>query len=283
MSAAQWMTDSSDDTGSEKATAKPATADAPGATATPTTTPTTAAEEDRRARLRAAEERRKEMQAKMAATLGEKTVAEVVESKKPTAAASGGPPRSPHHGSRVHPPAGTSPHPGRRGSLTTRDKLLRDSITSDDASAIRAAIPQLTQGDDHLPPPGGDEVAVLVADRGTQTATEISTQTDPDAHTLGCPMCYEGFYGHAPAEDGCIHVPPAYAHGPAASHGGIPLPFQPLRQPPMGSGITVGGARGAPVAYQSPSTAAAYQLQVDAILSQIDTIIARHNLPGVPM
>ena len=138
---------------------------------------------------------------------------------------------------------------------------------------------------------GADDVEVMVADRGTQTAVEISTQTDPDAHTVSCPMCYEAFFGHPPPEDGCLHMPPAHAF-PAAAYAAagvpgvvppVPLPFQPLRHPPVGSGLGVGLFRGVPHLYQSPSTTAAYQLQIDAILSQIDGIISKHNLPPMPL
>ena len=53
---------------------------------------------------------------------------------------------------------------------------------------------------------GGHYVDVLLADRGTQTMTEGTTQTDPDPHVLTCGSCYGKYFGHPPPRiDGCAY------------------------------------------------------------------------------
>lgn len=242
-------------------------------------------------------QQKKALQERMEKTLGKETVEAIV---TPTttqpggfdkvdpaeASATLGPKATGILPAKVHPPAGVSPmkkgEHGRRGSQTAPGQSLKDKIksvfdsfTSEDTNARdQTALPALA-GDMDLPKPQQDmeEIIVMVADRGTQTLTDTSCQTDPDMHSMSCPMCYTSYFGHPPLVDGCVHtteMPPW-------------LPFQPSR---WDVGIYHRGMAPMPTnssVRSSGSSVAAYQMQIDAIQQQINSIISRHNLPKMPM
>lgn len=81
----------------------------------------------------------------------------------------------------------------------------------------------------HTPFDEDDYFEVMVADRGTQTVTEVQTQTDP-VLSLPCDTCYHATYGHPPPSYGCPH-----SQGDPRWQGGLQYPPAAafMQPPPM--------------------------------------------------
>jgi hypothetical protein len=227
----------------------------------------------RRRRADGAEARRlqqEELRAQMKAALGEKAVTAATVRAAPV------------------PPIKQLPKgaDATKMSALAKAKSVFDSFTSDDtntnvgtargdhqAGAVKPMTPEHLFGRGH-----GEEEGVhgvMVVNRGCQTATEVQCQTDPDPHAVSCPMCYEAWFGHPPP------TAPSCAHGFANVQPG--MNFQPLR--PMGAAGTMAAAGMAYAprpAAQPQVSATAYQLQIDNIQRQVDNIIHKYNLPGLP-
>lgn len=285
-SAADWLKSSSDDDDAVKGKG-PLSAPRPVVSAiavsAPTTTTSAAEDETRLRRQREAEERRRQLHERMQAALGTEAVAAVVTSTTRA------------------PPAADSPvaKPATKIKRVADSRRLSvlDSFTSDDTnSVVGVAVPSGS-----LPPTAppqvkplnsdalnDDEVVIMVANRGTQTATEVEVQTDPEPHTLSCHMCYHAYYGHVamvtpPCGGGPHHsAAPVYQF---SSGGGVG--FQPVHSLSLGLGSLGSGLRGvassgafpSPYGSVKPVPSQVYQHQLDTIQRRIEQIIQKHNLP----
>lgn len=237
-----------------------------------------AADDAKTQRQREAEQRRKEAQElreRMQAALGTAAVDAVDQERKKKEAEA------------AKPPVSTSPTmEAKKPSVHDRIKSVFDSFTSDESSVVhqsnngplpppapgtvRPLAPDALQGG-----PADDEMVIMVANRGTQTATEVSCQTDPEPHTVGCPMCYREYYGH----DGTAYSYCGTSHDPY--HGSF-VPLHPVSHG-LGGAAAMRGLR-AQAGPQQPTVVptAVYKQQVDLVRQQLDNIIRRHNLPAMP-
>ena len=202
---------------------------------------------------------------------------------------------------------GTAAAPPPKPSLKDRLKGVLDSSTetSHNGTPLNSGggpppfmPPVKPMSSDAVAMPADDEVVIMVADRGCQTVCEIETQTDPEPHTVSCPMCYSAYYGHSGAppplcgSNGSHNPAPVYMFGGA--HGPAVQPMHPHMHGPAGIQTAQAlGARFGPQGYggyggggashqQRLVPAHVYQRQVDLIQSRIDAIIRKHNLPEMP-
>jgi hypothetical protein len=206
------------------------------------------------------------------------------------------------------PGTGPAAQPAAKPSLKDKIKSVFDSYTSEDTAANTPLVPPMPASGS-LPPTApvvrplnvdavgaalaDDEAVIMVANRGTQTACEVECQTDPDPHSVSCPMCYSAYYGHAPVPSplcGDQHAPaPVYQFG--GLHGQAFQPVHPAMQGLSGlataRALAFGGFNGTvPYAAAGPPRlvpAHVYQQQLEAIQRRVEVLIQKHNLPAMPL
>jgi hypothetical protein len=322
-SARQWLESSGSDEGERSAGAveSPSSSSLPMASAT--VTPSTAVDDARLRRQQEAEERRRkaaELREKMQQTLGADAVAAIASKPSPPPAPaapatepipSAESPVSIKRKKSIQRVPGTGPaaQPAAKPSLKDKIKSVFDSYTSEDTAANTPLVPPMPASGS-LPPTApvvrplnvdavsaalaDDEAVIMVANRGTQTACEVECQTDPDPHSVSCPMCYSAYYGHAPVPSplcGDQHAPaPIYQFG--GVHGQAFQPLHPAMQGLSGlataRALAFGGFNGT-VPYAAAAgpprlvPAHVYQQQLEAIQRRVEVLIQKHNLPAMPL
>ena len=156
-----------------------------------------------------------------------------------------------------------------------------------------------------------DTTVIMVADRGTQTHTEVTTQTDPPLHVGTCHMCYTAHYGHEPAAHTLVSrgrnndAPKSVGVGSGGElANGIddvlvmnynPPTFQPLSTPNCDRHYDPHYShyyhQHCPIPYNYSNLApavltrdspASLRMQIDALLAHVDRVMLQTNLPDIP-